>query len=510
MNYLASLEFQDVETKAPETRQGGWTAIVLAGQRPGTDPLAAAFGETHKALVQIAGQSMLSRVLRTMLAAPSIGRIVVLAQQPEALLAGPLGWATQHPRIVPMISTGGIAQSIADVAGSRDAPWPAFVTTADHPLLTVELVECFLGRADETDISVGAVEQSTVQARYPACKRTWLKFSDGAYSGANMFALRNSKTAAALRLWSAAEQDRKNAVRLFLHFGPRLAARAITRTIGFDAAIAAAGRKLGVSARLIALDDPDAAIDVDKPGDHQLAEAILRSRAEKSATPAPSHAQLSIFDLDRTLTRKPTYTAFLAFAALRHCPWRLALAPCVVACMLAYLAGFISRRRVKELEQALVLGRRISRREIASLADRYAHKIARKGISPAGLARIRQERAEGRQVIMATAANAFYLDAIARRIGIEDVVATRSMWDGDDLLARIDGENCYGAAKRDMVCAYLETRQLCREQTSVRFFSDHVSDLPTFEWADEAIAVNPSPALRKVACERNWPVLRWA
>jgi phosphoserine phosphatase len=36
-----------------------------------------------------------------------------------------------------------------------------------------------------------------------------------------------------------------------------------------------------------------------------------------------------------------------------------------------------------------------------------------------------------------------------------------------------------------------------------------VSDLPTFDWADEPIAVHPSPKLRAVAAERGWPILDW-
>ena len=487
---------------------GSWTAIVLAGQRPGRDPLAQAFGETYKAVVPIAGEPMLGRVLRTMLEAPSIGQVIVLAQAPEALLSGPLAWAAAHQRIVPLVGGGGIARSIEHVAGGPQAPWPVLVTTADHPLLSAEMVEDFIARAGDDDIAIGAVERATVVAQYPEVRRTWLKFRDGAYSGANLFALRGARTAAALRLWAKAEHDRKSALHLFMHFGPWLAIRAITRTIGFASAVRSAGRNLGVSARLVELPWADAAIDVDKPSDHSLAEAILQAR---SGAPAEleHRARLSVFDLDRTLTRKPTYTAFLLFAARRRSPWRLFLAPAVIGCMLAYLAGLISRRRVKELEQQLLLGRNVPRTDIDALARAFASRIASDGIYPEAIARIARERAEGRRVILATAANAFYLDAIAAAIGIGEVVATRSAWLNDRLLARIDGENCYGSAKRDMLASYLADCHLPRAQASVRFFSDHVSDRPTFEWADEPIAINPSRKLRKLAKGRGWPILSW-
>jgi hypothetical protein len=84
---------------------------------------------------------------------------------------------------------------------------------------------------------------------------------------------------AALDLWAEAEQDRKKAWKLFLHFGLWLAVRALTRTIGLETALAKAGRRLGIEARLVAMSDPVAAIDVDKLSDHALAEDILARRA---------------------------------------------------------------------------------------------------------------------------------------------------------------------------------------------------------------------------------------
>ena len=86
------------------------------------------------------------------------------------------------------------------------------------------------------------------------------------------------KSVFALDLWADAEQDRKKAWRLFLHFGLRLASRALTRTIGLRRALDLAGKRLGLEARLVEMSDPVAAIDVDKLSDHMLAEKILAER----------------------------------------------------------------------------------------------------------------------------------------------------------------------------------------------------------------------------------------
>ena len=70
-----------------------WTAVLLAGQRPGV-PIRwpTHFGERWKAKVKVGGEAMLSRVARTLLACPSIDRVVVLAQDPAALFTGDCAW----------------------------------------------------------------------------------------------------------------------------------------------------------------------------------------------------------------------------------------------------------------------------------------------------------------------------------------------------------------------------------------------------------------------------------
>lgn len=251
-----------------------WTALVMAGQRPGIDPVADAHGVASKAMVPLAGKPMLAHVLAALDAAPPVARIVVLAQDLAALEPAAIGVA----KPVRFVQSGaGIAAAVRAVAGTDGVPWPVFVTTADHPLLTPDMIAAFLAAAGG-DLSVGMVERSDMLRQFPDARRTWLKFADGHWSGTNLFALTGPAVDPALALWSRAEQDRKRVLKLFIHFGPWLAFRAATRTIGLATALQQAGHRLGLDARLVRMADPVAAIDVDKLTDHALAEAITANR----------------------------------------------------------------------------------------------------------------------------------------------------------------------------------------------------------------------------------------
>jgi HAD superfamily hydrolase (TIGR01490 family) len=218
---------------------------------------------------------------------------------------------------------------------------------------------------------------------------------------------------------------------------------------------------------------------------------------------------LHIFDLDRTITRLPTYTPFLIHGALRTAPWRLLLIPLLLPFFAAYGLKRIDRKGLKQVMQALMLGRRMGpetrARITASFArstvDNNSYNEARRIIQSAGLA--------GERVVIATASHRFYVEPIAAALGANDVIATGSAWNGDELTNHIAGDNCYGAAKRAMIEAWFAQTGLVRHDVHVRFYSDHVSDLPSFDWADEPIAVHPSPKLRAVATQRGWRIIDW-
>lgn len=219
---------------------------------------------------------------------------------------------------------------------------------------------------------------------------------------------------------------------------------------------------------------------------------------------------LAIYDMDRTVTRTGTYTPFLLHAAKALNPVRLALAPVVPFVMLAYAARLIDRRRLKEINQRLLIGGRIPRAKLAPVAEDFADLIVRTNIHPGALRQIAEDKAAGRRLVLATASYRFYVEPIARRLGFDDVIATGSVAGLDDIIhARIDGENNYGPAKLRLIESWMEAQALDRAACRIRFYSDHVSDWPALEWADEAIAVNPSRALRQMAAKRGWSIVDW-
>jgi HAD superfamily hydrolase (TIGR01490 family) len=219
---------------------------------------------------------------------------------------------------------------------------------------------------------------------------------------------------------------------------------------------------------------------------------------------------LAVYDMDRTVTRRPTYSAFLLHCAVRRAPWRLLLLPAVGASLAAYAARLIHRAKLKEINHHLLLGRTIHPRHLKPLVDSFAAKQVASNVRPGALAAIARDKAQGRRLVLATASYRLYADAIAERLGFDDVIGTGSVIGLDERVhAKIAGENSYGQAKMRMIAEWVEKSGLKGTHGHVRFYSDHVSDQPAFEWADEPVAVNPHGKLRLLAEERGWAVEDW-
>lgn len=253
------------------------SALILAGSRPGApDPVALAENAPHKALVDVCGMTMLDRVAGALREA-GIERIAVVANAPEVIaLAQELGC-----EVIP--AAAGPSASVA--AGFAELGAPLLVTTADHALLRPEWVRDFIADVpQDADVSILLARREAIEAAMPGSRRTWLKLSDGDWSGCNLFLLAADNAQAAIETWKAVEADRKRPWRIAAKLGPGILVRFLLRRLSMAEAIARLGSRIGVQARLVAARDGLAAVDVDKPSDLADARHILSTRQDRLPT----------------------------------------------------------------------------------------------------------------------------------------------------------------------------------------------------------------------------------
>jgi GTP:adenosylcobinamide-phosphate guanylyltransferase len=257
----------------------GLCALVLAGRRGPDDPLAEAHGASHRALLPVGGVPMVLRVVRSLLATKRIEKLHISIEAPEHLQAiDELAELERGGRLRIHRSESSPSRSVAAVLEADDAPY--LVTTADHALLDAAMLDHFLDAMakSDADVLVGLVSETLLEAAYPETKRTYLRFRSEAWSGANLFGCRTPDARKAVDFWRRAERHRKRPWRLVSAIGADLAALYMAGRLDIDEALVRASKKIGVDVRKVAMPIPEAAIDVDRQSDLELASRILAER----------------------------------------------------------------------------------------------------------------------------------------------------------------------------------------------------------------------------------------
>lgn len=208
--------------------------------------------------------------------------------------------------------------------------------------------------------------------------------------------------------------------------------------------------------------------------------------------------KVAIYDLDKTLVRRATFTPFLAFAARKLAPWRLVLLPLWVLMMLGYRIGLYGRTGLKAAGMKLMLGRP-SLQKLETVGEAFAERhLEKSGWNSAVTAMLEEDRKNGARLLIATAAFEFYARAFARRLDVEEVIATR--WDGES----IPGGNCYGETKRARVAEWLGGQPA---EHDFRFVSDSFADRPLLDDAANPVFITNSKRRRARAEASGWSVI---
>ncbi len=258
--------------------------LLLAGARGRSDPLCDLHGVSSKALIPICGVQMIDYVFEA-LGRSSIGGAPIwisglpvdaIRKNANPGLAGRIASLHQAP--------AGDGPASGVVRAARDGLTPPFlITTCDHPLLTADIIDTFMEKAAATqaDIAVGLASRNVIEAAYPKVSRTYLKLSDGQYSGCNLFLVRTKLGLKGVEFWQSVEQDRKKPLKLARRFGILTLLRMVISPMRLDAAFSHASRKIGARIVPVLLPFADASVDVDKESDLELVTRVLDTRPKE-------------------------------------------------------------------------------------------------------------------------------------------------------------------------------------------------------------------------------------
>jgi HAD superfamily hydrolase (TIGR01490 family) len=212
-------------------------------------------------------------------------------------------------------------------------------------------------------------------------------------------------------------------------------------------------------------------------------------------------AGTAIFDLDRTITKAPTWTWFLLHVnGKKPLFWGQFLL--IILRMVAYKLRLVPRTSIKAAGIKTLKGH--DRAQLQTKADAFVANVLANGLRPGAQAAITSHKTQGDRLVLVTAAVDVVAEPLARALGFDQVISTRLTWPAGASGPVLDGANCYGAEKQRRI-AEVEAEQPFAHPTYA--YSDHISDLELLSRADHGIAVNPSSGLREAAQARGLEIV---
>jgi HAD superfamily hydrolase (TIGR01490 family) len=120
---------------------------------------------------------------------------------------------------------------------------------------------------------------------------------------------------------------------------------------------------------------------------------------------------------------------------------------------------------------------------------------------------INRHKERGDTVLVMTASNSFVTAPIAKKYGINQLLATEPEIKAGRYTGGVSGIPCFQAGKVDKLMPWLQKNK--ETLTGSTFYSDSHNDLPLLELVDNPVAVNADKILTKIAEKKGWKVLNW-
>jgi putative phosphoserine phosphatase/1-acylglycerol-3-phosphate O-acyltransferase len=117
---------------------------------------------------------------------------------------------------------------------------------------------------------------------------------------------------------------------------------------------------------------------------------------------------------------------------------------------------------------------------------------------------IQEHHAAGRRVAIATTTPEVLVRPFAKRLGIDDVIATRWATDGETFTGRIDGKFLWGREKLAAIRQWAEENDIRLKDSYA--YSDSIFDVPMLRSVGHPVAVNPDAQLSAIAVLNGWEI----
>ena len=124
---------------------------------------------------------------------------------------------------------------------------------------------------------------------------------------------------------------------------------------------------------------------------------------------------------------------------------------------------------------------------------------------PKAVALLEKHRRNNDHLIIITATNHFVTAPIAKKLGVDDIIATMPEKVNNQYTGKVSGIPCFQEGKVKRLNQWLEDNNFSLQNS--HFYSDSFNDLPLLLEVTYPVAVDPDEKLVNYANKNNWPII---
>jgi len=213
--------------------------------------------------------------------------------------------------------------------------------------------------------------------------------------------------------------------------------------------------------------------------------------------------RLAIFDLDNTLLAGDSDHSWGEFLVDKKLVDAQAYAQANDRFYQQYKAATLDIQEYLGFSLAFLT--RYSLDELAAFHQEFMHDYVEPMMQPKALALLQKHRAQGDYLLIITATNSFVTHPIAKRLDVDDILASDAEIVNDRYTGKGIGTPCFQGGKVTRLNEWLKDKNYNLDDAY--FYSDSINDLPLLEQVPNPVAVDPDERLEKIANERGWEIL---
>jgi len=254
-----------------------WNAVVLAGDRGVSDPVANAANVDGKAAAKLHNITLIERVITALNQSESINKIFTVGPSQRCLDGNPDVRTVLDKYNVAIIepASGPSASAMRGVLAS--ASYPTLVVTCDLPLLNSSMIDDYCRQVVnvDADFVVGAIDYALIGEKVSALKKTKYQFKGQAVCFANLFAVLNPQGIKAIEYWQDVEESRKKPLELIRKIDWLSILSYKLGGLSLAQVANKLSQKVGASLVIEDFSVPELAIDVDSAHDYEVISKYL-------------------------------------------------------------------------------------------------------------------------------------------------------------------------------------------------------------------------------------------